>query len=189
MNRVQLVQVIIVILAMMLGYEMVNSFFLFLDQGISLFSGNNSQYIQPLIISYGVLSLLFAILLFLTLNNAPKISLWITEKVQLDENIRLGFSDKSILYAVLLFLSLGSLLKNVPSLLYQLFETFVKGSGGYSSSNSFSNQQINYAQWIETIIAFVLLFNIKPVVNYFHSKIDPEDPHAIETEEEESSKD
>ncbi len=183
MNRVQLVQVIVIIVAIMLGYQMLNSFILFLGQTlVPLIVNEKVSYTYTF--SYGFFALLFAIGMFLIINYAPKITAWITDKVQLDENIDLSFSDKNVIYAVLLFTAGNALLKNIPAILYQVFELFKNEAGG---SRSFSSPiaVTNYPQWIETIFDFILLFKAKAVVDYLHRKIDPEDPHAIETEAEE----
>jgi hypothetical protein len=184
MNRVQLVQVIVIIVAMLLGYQVIYCLDVFLAQAIASVAGGNNDFSQAYILSYAVMAILFAISMFILLNNASKISSWVIDKVQPDETVELTFSDKSILYAILLFLTLSSLFKNIPAILYQLFELFKRSAGASYNEVGNSYGQANYPQWIETIIAFILLINSRAVVNYFHAKINPEDPYAINRQDE-----
>ena len=185
MNRVQLVQVIVIIMAMMLGYQMIVNFISFASSAVSYFAGYG-VYSTDFIIYYGLSALLYAIGLFTIINSASKISLWVIEKVQPDENMQLGFTDTSVLYAVLLFITLGALLKNVPGILYDLYEAFTEttSNGRIKKGYIADVPGFDWRRLIETIIAFILLVYIKPVANYFHQKIDPHDPHFINDEAE-----
>jgi hypothetical protein len=179
MNRVQLVQVIVIVVAVMLGYNSLYYLAFCITNLLSTLIANNSLA-DVYTISNGLLALLFIVLLLVILNNTSKLSMWIVEKIQPDENIKLNFTDKSIIYGVLLFLTLGSLLRNIPFILYQVFEIFKSGAGAKSAEYTGDMySRSDYPKWIETIIAFILLIKVKAVVNYLHSKIDPEDPHAI----------
>ena len=185
MNRVQLVQVIVIIIALVMGYQMVTTFTVFVVSATSYFT-SSSRFNTELVLYYGVAALLYAIILFVIINNAAKITGWIIEKVQPDENIQLTFSDNSVLYAVLLFLSLGSLLKNIPDILFDLYKVFTDTNYRSRSASRLGGADLNF-DWpklIEAVIAFVLLVNIKAVVNYFQQKIDPHDPHYISDEAE-----
>ena len=172
MNRVQLVQVIVIITAIMLGYQMINSFIYFTSSAVSYFTGTN-LYSTAFSVYYGLSSLLFAISLFVIINHATKISAWIIEKVQPDENMQPGFSDTSVLYAILLFLTLSTLLKNIPAILYDLFELFSDTAGGRSIKQSYVADApgFNWPRLIETVIAVILLVNIKPVQLIFTGKL------------------
>ncbi len=185
MNRLQLVQVIVIIMAMVLGYQMISSFIYFASSAVSYLTGSN-LYSTAFAVYQGLSSLLFAISLFTVINHTTKISAWVVEKVQPDENIQLRFSDTSVLYAVLLFLTLGTLLKNIPAILYDIFELFSDTAGGRSIKRGYLADVpgFNWPRLIESVIAFILLVNIKPVAAYFHQKIDPHDPHFISDDAE-----
>lgn len=183
MNRVQLVQVIVIIIALFLGYQMVESFIVFASSAIDYFAVRG-KFDTNFIIYYGTASLLYAIGLFVTINIAVKISAWIIEKVQPDENLQLSFSDTSVLYGILLFLTLSTLLKNIPAILYDLFEVFSDTASGSKIRRGYTDDApgFDWSLLIETIIAFILLVYIKPVANYFKQKIDPHDPYFVSNE-------
>jgi hypothetical protein len=188
MNRVQLVQVIVIIVAIVFGYEMISNLIV-LAGTISSFFTSSGGMNETMAIYYGVIFIIYFVILFVIINNAKKITSFIIDKVGLDENVHIGFSDKSVLYAILLFLTLGTLLKNVPQILYNLFEIFSETAKGGRANETYEVKahNFNWSRLIESMIALILLVNIKPVANYFHQKIDPHDPHFVSDEVESTS--
>ena len=195
MKRVQLIEIAVLTVALICGYNAFDSFFSLLVQSLYSFFGTYYQNDWGGAITYLIMTVVYFILFFVLVKKSKWIAAYIDRRGQINtqllpeqkETILLKVHSESLLYIVLTVLFISVIVIQLPTVLIHAYDYFKTAVGGRQQEIEAFGRSIDFVNFkvaaAKLLVNIILLFYARPLAGWFVRSIQTTEP-IIETDKE-----
>ena len=176
MRRPDIIQLVIIIVALMIAYKAIDLLPQFIGLIISwMFYGMTGGNVFDQLIYIGLFLIVYVVAILLLINQSKGLALYISEKFDLDQQVKLDQSKNNLLYVLFIGLGIYALIQKLPILFNSLWKIF---------SHNINNRgllDIDYEKpdfillSIQILLPLLLIIFARDLSNYFSDKISHKD--------------